>query len=164
MRYRVFVMSIFLVVAGSACDGGSVSQCEPGRVLPTHELRNPQTGQCEAAGSGCTDCACLASDFRAQNPDWAECHSLCDSLDEVTCKAADACRAIYFDHYLSNCGADASCGHMYSGCWGTAPSGPITGGGCVGLDAQACSQHDDCSAVYNVAPDGSQAFGRCEGE
>jgi hypothetical protein len=37
---------------------------------------------------------------------------------------------------------------MYAGCWGTAPSGPIRGVPCAGLDAQQCSLHDDCQALH----------------
>ena len=40
-------------------------------------------------------------------------------------------------------------GFVYEACWPTAPSGPVRGGGCVGLDAQECSRHDDCVAQHD---------------
>jgi len=33
-------------------------------------------------------------------------------------------------------------------CVGTAPSGPVNGTACAGLDAHECSRHDDCIAVH----------------
>jgi hypothetical protein len=36
------------------------------------------------------------------------------------------------------------------------PSGAVEGGGCVGLDAQTCSEHDDCLSNYIDVPVNSQ--------
>jgi hypothetical protein len=112
------------------CDGG-------GAPWPTDELRNPFTGQCEQFGGG----GCDEQLDPPQLPDWAVCHA-CSGLDEATCLVADGCRAAYVDPAA---GGDAAL--VYLECFGTAPSGPVHGS-CVNLDAQECSRHDDCAAVY----------------
>nr|MBA3452041.1 hypothetical protein [Deltaproteobacteria bacterium] len=118
-----------------------------------NELRNPQTGQCQSygGGGGCYDyvdgdgrCAPCAYDVAPQ-PDWGSCYSTCDGLDESTCLAAPGCIAAYDENTDY---ADAPSEISFKGCWATAPSGPIQGGGCWELDAQACSRHDDCSMYY----------------
>jgi hypothetical protein len=118
-------------------------------------LRNPYTGECEYFGwtgcalpEGCGPCAAGGAEAdRAQPPSWGECESHCTGLDEDTCIDTSACRAIY-------------AGDVYHACWSTDQSGPIQGGGCEGLDAFACSQHDDCSAVHawhEIPPAGADA-------
>ena len=120
-------------------------------------LRNPYTGECEYYGGGsggcddrCGPCPAGAEPEadRAPTPTWGYCEGHCTGLDEETCIDTGACRAIY-------------AGETYHGCWATDQTGPIQGGGCDGLDAFVCSQHDDCSAVHawlEVPPgDGSGA-------
>ena len=51
---------------------------------------------------------------------------------------ASGCRAIYIGGTTP----------AFSECWATDMTGPIQGGGCDGLDAYACSQHDDCVAIH----------------
>jgi hypothetical protein len=42
----------------------------------------------------------------------------------------------------------------FYGCWAVDQTGPIEGGGCEGLDAWSCSQHDDCVAIHDNTCDG----------
>jgi hypothetical protein len=131
-------------------NGGGAPEPWPG-------LRNPETGQCENAGGGgggwcgedgvpvpATDSAEAPADQIAY--DWATCTGPCDGLSESACQAADGCRAVYVDDCPF---CDIYPPQLtYVACWGTAPSGPVRGGGCQGLDAYDCSRHDDCSAVH----------------
>ncbi len=104
--------------------------------------RNPDTGVCEdwwgGGGGGCgyygDDADAEAAD-PAPLPDWAMCWGYCEGLDEASCLGTSGCRVAYS-------------GEAFYGCWGTAPTGPIQGGGCEGLDAYSCSLHDDCTAHY----------------
>ncbi len=126
--------------------------------IPTQGLRNPETGACDysyggggGGGGGCVrplnegDPAGL-QEAPAFYPDWATCESFCTGLDEDSCRASDGCRAIYVD-VCSGSGLDCLIVE-YAECWASAPSGPIRGGGCSGLDPFACSQHDDCTATH----------------
>jgi hypothetical protein len=73
--------------------------------------------------------------------------------DGAACVAATVCRATF-------CAEDGA----FHTCRATAPSGPVSGGGCAGLDAQACSRHDDCAALYARAGRGGRVFVRCVDE
>jgi len=112
-------------------------------------FRNPQSGQCEywggGGGGGCGDY--FAVGLQAA-PDWAMCFSQCTGLDEQSCMDTSGCRAVY----RGNCPEGLDCGVLeewtYAECWATAPSGPVQGGVCEGLDAYECSRHDDCVARH----------------
>jgi hypothetical protein len=123
----------------TTCDYGTAGA--PG--YPAQELRDPNTGQCSYYGGGypCDDyCApCPATDIA--EPDWGSCYSQCEGLTETACIQTAGCFAAYTD----NPAADGP--NVFKGCWQTAPSGPIHGT-CTGNNAQECSRHDDCSAVY----------------
>jgi len=113
------------------------------------QFRNPETGQCEGwgGGGGCYD-SCGPCDYAAltiAQPDWGTCYSKCEGLDEESCLGASGCLAAY-DEWTDT--QDAPSTTTFKGCWETAPSGPIQGGGCWTLDAQECSRHDDCSMYY----------------
>ena len=135
------------------------------------ELRDPQSGECQgfSSGGGCYGYPGIDIAW----PDWAACYGPCDGLDEATCEATPACRAILVDT-CPVCDALVPIQpEVFAGCWGTAPSGPIEGGGCAGLDAQTCSEHDDCRAVHTgtgtIGSDGTwtgtiQTFEYCENE
>ncbi|RMH41710.1 MAG: hypothetical protein D6689_10485 [Deltaproteobacteria bacterium] len=119
-------------------------------------LRNPETGQCEYFGGGypcddrcgpCPEPAGAEADPIAY-PSWAICDGYCETLDEVSCWAADGCRAAY---------VDVPDGPAFYQCWGTDQTGPIRGGDCTGLDAYTCSLHDDCIAVHAADPCGAEA-------
>jgi len=123
----------------------------------TQSLRDPQSGQCETWGGGCVGELGPTTDIPF--PDWAACYGPCDGLDQQTCEATAACRAIFVDT-CPVCDALVPIQTTsYAGCWGTAPSGPVEGGDCYGLDAQECSRHDDCVAVHTgtgqIASDGT---------
>lgn len=119
------------------------------------EQRDPVTGVCQAYNYGydcadpCQPCA-GAPEVAIAYPDWGFCDTQCEALDEGTCKSTSGCRAVY-------------AGNAFHECWSTSQSGPIQGGGCVGLDAYSCSQHDDCVAIHDPgAPIGS--FASCANE
>lgn len=114
------------------------------------ELRNPETGQCEAAGfggGGGSSCGSATSDgARVPAParDWAMCYAACSGLDEATCLATSECRGAYSQP--SWC---SDCEPIFYECWGTAPSGPAQGGQCAEYGAYECSRHDDCKAIHS---------------
>lgn len=116
--------------------------------------RNPVNGQCDywggGGGGGCGD-GDWAEAEPAAFPDWGLCYSECSNLAEDACLAAPGCRAAY----VGDCPEGLDCAsmsyHYFYECWAVAPSGPIQGGDCTGLDAYECSRHDDC--VANHYPD-----------
>lgn len=117
-------------------------------VAPAQELRDPSSGECVGIGFPCDGrCGPCPAVAEAQ-PDWGSCFSECEALDEVTCAITSGCRVAY--HEFTNSDRQVE----FLGCWAVAQSGPIQGGGCDGLDAHACSRHDDCSAVYGDTIDG----------
>jgi hypothetical protein len=146
---------------GDVDPGGGADYYDPG-------LRNPDTGECVyeggggggGGGGGCDACgncpprgeetdSAGADAAQEPLPTWGTCEGQCTGLDEETCMATSACRAIYVG------GGDAL---TYADCWAVDTTGPIQGGGCDGLDATTCSMHDDCSAVHEPAcPDGDAA-------
>lgn len=139
MTYRALALA-FVITTG--CIGGDDS-CQyyaTGDLAPAYELRDPTTGVCQPFGGGgtcndpCNPCPATGATDIAQ-PDWAMCYGSCEGLDESTCKATSACRAVY-------------AGDAFYQCWETAPSGPVEGGDCTALGAQECSRHDDCVAHH----------------
>jgi len=152
------VLGISLATAG--CDfyfGGGDDDCNYGGAYAEPDAagyRNPFSGQCEyTGGGGGGGCGVVpATDVGApEAADWAQCYSYCTGLDEQGCMATSGCRAIY----RGNCPEGLDCGivedYTYVECWATAPSGPVQGGGCEGLDAYECSRHDDCVARHYPA-------------
>jgi hypothetical protein len=103
---------------------------------PAQELRDPTTGQCQAFGGGCGINDPLV-------PDWATCGGACEGLDQTSCGLTAGCREIFADT-CPTCNAPFL---VYAACWETAPSSTQTGD-CYGLDAQGCSERDDCAAVH----------------
>jgi hypothetical protein len=122
--------------------------------FPGISLRDPQSGQCETIGGGCVALPLV-------RPDWADCTSACTGLDQTTCEATDGCRAIFVDPCPAG---DCALPFVYNDCWATAPSGPIRGGGCASLDAQTCSEHDDCIANHDGIGGGAGGFLACADE
>lgn len=97
------------------------------------ELRDPATGACvlfspEPCGTG-------------EVPDWGLCDSACEAItSEAACRAATGCRAVYV--------LDGET-LRFDACWATGvPTAGGTLGDCVGLEADACSRREDCSAVH----------------
>jgi hypothetical protein len=119
----------------------------------TVRVRDPETGACTEAGTrhACRYCAssdeCLVGDL--EDLDLGLCElSGCRVDSEASCLELAGCRA----SYLSG---------SFLACWRTAPSGPPHSEPCAGLDAHACSRHDDCAAWYVRLSDGSMLFERC---
>ncbi|HUS33422.1 MAG TPA: hypothetical protein VMZ53_33200 [Kofleriaceae bacterium] len=116
---------------------------------PSQSLRDPYSGICQDFGypypcdDVCGPCAyggAEKSDI-ANQPDWGACYSACEGLGENACIQTAGCFAAYLDDPAADGKRD------FYACWQTPPSGPIHGT-CTGNDAQQCSRHDDCSAVY----------------
>jgi hypothetical protein len=114
------------------------------------QLRNPETGECQfvgGGGGGCnTSCGPCPEIAIAPLPDWGSCYSSCESLDESSCLTATGCYAAYIDN-LNGGHVPPGTAPTFRGCWQVAPSGPVHGS-CTNLDAQECSRHDDCSALF----------------
>ena len=114
--------------------------------------RDPSSGQCVYYGGGgtcddpCAPCPATGAADQAAMPSWGYCQSQCTGLDEQTCVGTSGCRAIYTDQCNGQPGCNSA--PVYSECWLTDMTGPIEGGGCDGLDAYTCSQHDDCVAIH----------------
>jgi hypothetical protein len=156
MPIRQLALAAFLVASSTGClffddgdddcDYGGVRADEAGAAVYDPGIRNPETGECEFWGGGggggqcdaCGNCPDVPTeDDRAPAPTWGSCESGCEGLDQTTCEATSACRAIFTDN-------------GFAACWPTDTTGPVQGGGCEGLDAFACSVHDDCSAVHGA--------------
>lgn len=141
MTYRLITIVALAMVTGCFGDDGDCKYYATGQPdIAANELRDPVTGVCQPFNDGYYDCAdpcqpCPGTGALPPQPDWAQCYSQCEGLDETSCKTTSACRAIYN-------------GSAFYQCWGTAPSGPIQGGNCAALDAQECSRHDDCVATH----------------
>jgi len=139
------VLTALLVVFIAGCGLG-----EGGEVCPLYVvvLRDPVSGTCHDVRP------CDASGNGIPIPDQASCGSSCEALSEADCVVAAGCRAAYI-------GGNSN---RFLGCWGTAPSDPVRTGACAGLDAQACSRHDNCSAWYLEPSPGTTKFDHCADE
>jgi len=150
MTYARFAL-VLIVMAGCA---GDDQQClQYGRpAIASQEYRDPTTGQCQSFGGyDCADPCQPCPGTGAALPDWAQCYAGgCEGLGEAACKTTSACRAVY-------------AGAAFHECWGVAQSGPVQGGNCAGLDAYACSRHDDCIARHAEGSPIGQ-FMSCEAE
>ncbi|MCW5807733.1 MAG: hypothetical protein KIT31_35600 [Deltaproteobacteria bacterium] len=123
-----------------------------------NQLRDPSTGECHAfGGGGCGDSCAPCALERAPLPDWGQCFSACDALDEAACLTRSGCRAAYLQDLARDRAPE------FFGCWDIAPSGPERGS-CQGLDAQACSRHDDCAGLYAPGVGGGRFFVSCLAE
>ena len=63
------------------------------------QLRDPQTGVCQSIGGGGGGCY-YAEDVKgvagvAAMPDWGQCYSPCEGLDENSCLGVSGCYAAY---------------------------------------------------------------------
>jgi hypothetical protein len=162
-RPFAWLLLVGLVPGCAFYGGGDDDDCAFGggqRLAVADSYRDPASGQCEQLGTGgggggttCDPCGiCNPSPDQPPpepQPDWALCDGSCSGLDEATCMDTSGCRAAY----VSSCPEGTGCSETsvtYYACWPTAPSGPIEGGGCAGLDAQSCSEHDDCAAVHSA--------------
>lgn len=135
--------------------------CNAGAGGAQFQLRDPQTGVCETFGGGGCDPACGPCAEGATAPpstitlNWATCNGACEQLDEQGCLVTAGCRAAYDD---PNPGLGETGARTFLGCWETATWTDPGGGAledCTALDAQACSERDDCSGVYQDQDDTS---------
>lgn len=152
-------------------DGDDDPPCYDGAPEPGWGLRNPQTNECESWGGG--GGGCYGDDTPAAGadlalPNWASCPTACEGLDELTCQRTDGCRATY---WLDSCPPWADCDALFTPvfdeCVGAAP-GPVDYESCDGLNAEQCSQDDDCAAVYTSTWEdeagGGSTFSYCQPE
>src|SRR3990172_10078280 len=130
----LFPASLLLAALLSGCGiyfGDDDDDCLYGAgadiAVPAQGYRNPQSGQCEYLGptsppNPCGDVPAGRADeapgayYDPAALDWAMCFGLCAGLDEATCRATDACRAIYVDP-CPTCGSPRPV--VFSACWGT---------------------------------------------
>ena len=109
---------------------------------------DPSTLTCVEATFPC-DGTCGPCDLPGgpTSPSWAPCQSQCTGLDEQTCASTPGCRQAWdFQCMLT----DAICtlpDNGYFGCFAVDTTGPEQGA-CDDLDAETCSRHDDCMALY----------------
>ncbi len=156
-RPRALLPVIFLanVVSGCVFFEGNDNKCyseDTGDERARNDRLDPSNGVCRFFDNGACSDSCAPCDDNGQPvPDWAPCESACDDLPVGTCMATPGCRAIYVG------------GDFYD-CWAVAPSGPIHGGGCEGLDAYNCSRHDDCVASHLDGTIDYPPFASCAAE
>ncbi len=120
------------------------------------EYRDPSTGKCQSFGTPCDSACGPCPAVEQPQPDWAPCFGPCEQLGETSCLATANCHAAYSD--------DPTPQPVFLACWELPPSGAIHGA-CIGLDAQTCSEHDDCASLYtgpvNQPQNFSPSFERC---
>ena len=154
---RLIALVAVVTAVGCSDDEECIYYDRAGADFAPEEFRDPQTGTCQSFGGGCNSSCepCPAEgDIAQAQPDWGSCYSQCEALDESACRVTSGCRAVYSGTFNS--------ANFYQ-CWAVAQSGPIQGGNCNGLDAYACSRHDDCVAVHEIgAPIGG--FASCQPE
>jgi len=160
MMKRLLVLCLFASGCGlywGSDNGDDVcNQLATGGSIAAEGYRDPQTGTCEYFGGGgggggcCVDSNgngtyCAAPSNGQALPNWGQCNSQCDGLDENSCVETTGCHAAYLDRVDIDIAPET----IYYGCWATAQGGatqPPTA--CAGLDAQTCSERDNCSMVY----------------
>jgi hypothetical protein len=126
------------------------------------DVRNPQTGECEAGwGGGGGGCG-IGNDVGAGAlPNWATCGGPCDALGESACLATTGCHAEYTVAAYDSPPPGGF--NLFWTCAATAPYGDPSAV-CDSLNAQDCAERDDCASTYNFTYDGSSAthaFGQC---
>jgi hypothetical protein len=141
MPQRVGIALSLLFLASSGCIFYDEQCLERPGVYSGERLRDPQTGLCaDVASYRCEDSCGLCTAGEADGrPNWGECDTVCETLDEATCLGVAGCRGIY---------VEGQQGRRFVDCWAIDQSGPVQGGSCEGLEAQGCSRHDDCVAVH----------------
>jgi hypothetical protein len=141
------------------CNGGAAGEALP----PAQQLIDPSTGACTGwgGGGGCYDsCGPCAEGTDIAEPDWASCYSACSDIQvEGACESTAGCHADYTVVYTPG-GPQQT----FWKCVNTPPSGAIEGGGCANLDAQTCSEHDDCTSAYSTDSYGNTKYASCANE
>lgn len=142
------------------CNGGGAVAKEPAQ-----EYVDPSTGQCSGyggGGGGCDPCGGPCAEAEAlPPPDWASCYSSCSGLSEDSCLNTAGCHADYTVVYAPGPGPVDT----FWQCVALPSYVTITeGGGCANLDAQSCSEHDDCASDYVQDAAGNSKFASCDPE
>jgi hypothetical protein len=156
MKRAALVLILFI----SGCASDNNQRClEAGTKSDIADLtyRDPSTGQCQSFGEGC-DSTCGPCPLSDVLPDWGTCNGACESLTETQCLATADCHAAYQD--------DSAAHPVFWGCWDM-PATTLHGS-CTNLDAQTCSEHDDCSSLFtgpvNQPPNFVPSFESCQPE
>jgi hypothetical protein len=140
-------LALLAVVILSGCDlywhNGGDDVCAYGALVPSQELRNPQTGDCQPFGGGGCNNACgpCAEPAAGAMPNWGACYGACEGLAETACLATTGCHAAYFPNPLADTASN------FWSCWEVAPAAAHEGS-CALLDAQGCSERDDCVSNF----------------
>jgi hypothetical protein len=151
--------------SGGDDGGGDDVQCDPSDTEPgpTHDLRNPETLECQSfteydCPPSC-DCAYPPSPTfdEVAIPSWGACESACRTLGELDCMNAVECRTVY-DYACYTGDGPCYAEQAYVGCYPIDQDGPIDAGECLGLDAYACSYHNDCAALHSPLCNESGTF------
>ncbi|HEY6033803.1 MAG TPA: hypothetical protein VIV58_06075 [Kofleriaceae bacterium] len=174
MIKRLLVLCLFASGCGLYWGGDDTgddvcNELAGGGTIASEGYRDPQSGVCQYFGGGggggcCYDSNgngtyCAAPATGQTLPNWGQCGTACDGLDENTCIATPSCHAAYLAKTQGETGPTTT---SFLGCWATAQgyaSQPPTE--CAGLDAQSCSERDFCSMVYTSNMVSSQQFGSC---
>lgn len=173
MMKRLLVLCVFASGCGLywGDDTGDdvCNELAGGGAIASVGYRDPQNGVCEyfggGGGGGCcydsngNNMYCAEPATGVDLPNWGQCNTQCDGLDENSCIETTGCHAAYLDRTV-----DIYPQTIFYGCWATAQgyaSQPPTV--CAGLDAQSCSEHDSCSMVYTGTTVPS-AFEKCTDE
>src|SRR5262245_23491491 len=107
-RWGMTYSRLLTVALLTGCIGDDGPQCQyydtGAPDIAAYELRDPVTGTCQPFGGGycpdpCTPCPATGQ----AEPDWAQCFSSCEGLDENTCKSTAACRAVYSGDAFYQC-------------------------------------------------------------
>lgn len=145
---------------------------DTGAPEPALQLRNPHTGECETfyGGGGypcddrCGPCPVVGQDYAV--PNWPQCDSQCEALDEFSCLSAPGCQTAYDTNEYAM--PDGTRGFQFIGCWATTSPYTDDRPPCASLDAEQCSARDYCSINYlsKHAPDDGieRAFNHCAPE
>lgn len=135
-------------------------ECGFGDDIASTSTRDPSTGNCQFDPQPCPDdCPCPAEDLGAPILAGPSCDGACEGLDESSCLATSGCHAEYLD--VSD-GTNSFIG--FGACWDIQPLPIVEGGGCSGLDAFTCAEHDDCSTLIKQDADGNVFFSQCQDE
>jgi len=163
---RLASLALVTLAVGSGCqfyfgdDDDDCTEIRPAPYPPGGGYIDPATLQCQYVGGGGGGCYGASADQTAPIApvDWGTCQNACTGLTEAACLASDACRGVYVQLEVFDPDQWVD---VFSACYPTAPSGPVSGGGCEGLGAQECSRHNDCIAVHASVPG---AFEFCDRE
>ena len=140
-----------VVIAGCFTDHHSCPVYNNVEKEPAQLYRDPSDGACTSFGGpqsyppcdpACGPCAEPGGAGVGALPDWAMCYGPCTSNNEAQCLASPTCHTAYLQ-------GPGPGGIQFWGCWDLPPSGAITGS-CTGADAQTCSEHVDCTSLYQA--------------